>query len=113
MPSTMSIFIKKKIFWVPILLILLGWVGLAKANEVNKSAIALLIAKNEAGNTVGTGSGFVIEPEGTFVTNYHVLVDAYSVKAYFPNGDQVDVKGIYKIDRARDFAILKLSEGLY
>ena len=109
----MSILSKKKIFWVPVLLIFLGWVGPAIANEVNKSAIALLIAKNEAGKTVGTGSGFVIQPEGTLVTNYHVLVDAYSVKAYFQNGDQVDVKGIYKIDRTRDFAILKLSEGLY
>ena len=109
----MIILIKKKIFWVSVLLIFLGWVGSAIANEVNKSAIALLIGKNEAGKTVGTGSGFVIQPEGTLVTNYHVLVDAYSVKAYFPNGDQVDVKGIYKVDRIQDFAILKLSEGLY
>ena len=113
MPLAMSFFIKKKIFWASVLLILLGWIGSTKANEVNKSAIALLIAKNELGTTVGTGSGFVIQPEGTLVTNYHVLVDAYSVKAYFQNGDQVDVKGIYKIDRVSDFAILKLSEGLY
>ena len=109
----MSILIKKKIFWAPVLLIFLGWVGSAIANEVNKSAIALLIAKNETGKTVGTGSGFVIQPEGTLATNYHVLVDAHSVKAYFPNGNQVDVKGIYKIDRTRDFAILKLTESSY
>tara|TARA_B100000686_G_scaffold80033_1_gene86337 strand:+ start:1132 stop:2499 length:1368 start_codon:yes stop_codon:yes gene_type:complete len=109
----MRFFIRKIIFGVPVLLVLLVLVEPAKANEVNKSAIALLIAKNETGKTVGTGSGFVIKPEGTLVTNYHVLVNAYSVKAYFPNGDQVDVKGIYKIDRTRDFAILKLSEGLY
>ena len=64
MPSTMSILIKKKIFWVLALLIFLAWVGSAIANEVNKSAIALLIAKNEAGKTVRTGSGFVIKPEG-------------------------------------------------
>ena len=109
----MKFFIKKKVLWGSILFILLGWLGTAKAYEVNKSAIALLIAKNEAGKTVGTGSGFVIQPEGTLVTNYHVLVDAHSVKAYFPNGNQVDVKGIYKIDRNRDFAILKLSDGFY
>ena len=65
----MSFFIKKKFIWVPVLLILLGWIGPAKASEVNKIAIALLIAKNEAGKTVGTGSGFVVQPEGLLVTN--------------------------------------------
>ena len=75
--------------------------------------MALLIAKNETGKTVGTGSGFVVQPDGTLVTNYHVLVDAHSVKAYFPNGTQVDVIGIRNIDRVRDFAILELAKGYY
>ena len=49
----MNFCINKKIFWASILLILLGWMEAAKANEVNKNAIALLIAKNEIGKTIG------------------------------------------------------------
>ena len=104
---------QKNVVFASILLILFGWLSPAIAHEVNKSAVVLLVAKNKAGKTVGTGSGFVIQPEGTITTNYHVLVDAYSVKAYFQNGNQVDVTGIYKIDRKKDFAILKLTEGAY
>ncbi len=95
------------------LLLSLCLLSSASAHEVNKNAVALLIAKDKAGKTVGTGSGFVVQPEGTLVTNYHVLVDAHSVKAYFPNGIQADVKGIHKIDRTKDFAILKLDDGFY
>jgi tetratricopeptide (TPR) repeat protein len=85
----------------------------ANAYEVNKNAVALLIAKDKAGKTVGTGSGFVARPEGTLITNYHVLVDAYTVEVQFPDGSQADIEGIYKVDRAQDFAILKLKKGFY
>jgi tetratricopeptide (TPR) repeat protein len=113
MSSTMKFFHQKKLIFSCTIFLLLGWVSLTDAYEVNKSAVALLIAKNETGKTLGTGSGFVVQPDGTLVTNYHVLVDAHSVKAYFPNGTQVDVIGIRKIDRVRDFAILKLAKGFY
>ena len=85
----------------------------ASAHEVNKNAIALLIAKDKAGKTVGTGSGFVARPEGTLVTNYHVLVDAHTIDVHFPNGSHSEVTGIFKVDRAKDFAIVKLKEGFY
>ncbi|HCG71765.1 MAG TPA: hypothetical protein DE038_00510, partial [Nitrospina sp.] len=100
----MKFFHHKNIIFSYTIFLLLGWVSLTSAHEVNKGAVALLIAKNETGKTVGTGSGFVVQPDGTLVTNYHVLVDAHSVKAYFPNGTQVDVIGIRNIDRVRDFA---------
>ena len=87
--------------------------GSASGYEVNKNAIALLIAKDKAGKTVGTGSGFVAHPEGILVTNYHVLVDALTIDVHFPDGSHTDVEGIFKVDRARDFAILKLKEGFY
>jgi tetratricopeptide (TPR) repeat protein len=87
--------------------------GLASGYEVNKNAVALLIAKDKAGKTVGTGSGFVANPEGTLVTNYHVLVDAYTIDVHFPDGSHSNVEGIFKVDRSKDFAILKLKQGFY
>ncbi len=53
----------------------------AQAYEVNKNAVVLLIAKDSTGRTLGTGTGFIVKPEGVLVTNYHVLVDAASVEA--------------------------------
>ena len=103
----------KKLLLYYVILVSLVWINITNAHEVNKNAVALLIAKNKAGKTVGTGSGFIVKPEGTLLTNYHVLVDAHSVKAHLPNGTKVNVKKIYKVDRIKDFAILKLEEGLY
>ena len=87
--------------------------GTVSAYEVNKNAVALLIAKDKAGKTVGTGSGFVARPEGTLVTNYHVLVDAHTIDVRFPDGSHSEVAGIFKVDRVRDFAIVKLKKGFY
>ncbi len=83
------------------------------AYEVNKSAIVLLITQDEKGQNLGTGTGFIVKPDGTLITNYHVLVDAVSVEAIFPNGDRVPVKGAVSVDRSRDFSILKLEGDLY
>ena len=79
------------------------WANVTSSHEVNKNAVALIIAKNKAGKTVGTGSGFIVKPEGTLLTNYHVLVDAHSVKVHLPNGIKAEVKEIYKIDRIKKF----------
>ena len=104
---------RKKLILYCFILLSLAWLNAPYAHEVNKNAIVLLIAKNKAGKTVGTGSGFIIKPEGTLVTNYHVIVDAHSVKVHLPNGIKVDIQEIYKIDRIKDFAILKMEAGLY
>lgn len=90
-----------------------GWYSHTLAHEVNKSAIALLVSKGKSGNTISTGTGFVVKPNGTLVTNYHVLVDAVSMDAIFSNGNAVPVEKILKVDRVKDFAVLKLKEGFY
>ena len=83
------------------------------SHEVNKNAIVLLVIKGNKGQTLGTGTGFIVKPDGTLVTNYHVLVDAVSVEAIFRNGDRVPVQGMVSLDRSRDFSVLKLEGNLY
>ncbi len=83
------------------------------SHEVNKNAIVLLVTKGDKGQTLGTGTGFIVKPDGTLITNYHVLVDALSVEAIFQNGDRVQVQGVVSVDRGRDFSILKLEGDLY
>ena len=83
------------------------------ANSVNKGAIVLLIAKDSTGKILGTGTGFIVKPEGTLVTNYHVLVDAATVDVVMSNSDRVQVKSILKVDRSKDFALLQLPKDFY
>ena len=85
----------------------------ALGDEVNKNAIVLLVAQNGQGQTLGTGTGFIVKPDGTLITNYHVLVDAASVEAIFRNGDRVPVQGVVSLDRNMDFSVLKLDGDLY
>lgn len=104
---------KKITLFITCSLLLSGWYSQAFAHEVNKSAIALLVSKSKSGATISTGTGFVVRPNGTLVTNYHVLVDAVSVDAIFQNGSRAPVEKILKVDRVKDFAVLKLKEGFY
>ena len=102
-----------------LVLFLVFWATLAifahsiQANSVNKSAVVVLIAKDSAGEILGTGTGFIVKPEGTLVTNYHVLLDATAIEAIMFNGDRVPVKSILKVDRTKDFALLQLPKGVY
>ena len=84
-----------------------------EASSVNKSAIVLLVAKDSTGKILGTGTGFIVKPEGILVTNYHVLLDAAIIQAVMSNGDKVQVNSILKVDRVKDFALLQLAEGAY
>lgn len=81
--------------------------------EVNKNAIVLIATYDQAGETLATGSAFLVDPEGTLVTNYHVLLDAYSANAVFLDGRSVPVEMIVKVDRTKDFAILKIKKDFY
>ena len=83
------------------------------AYAVNKSAVVLLVAKDSARKMLGTGTGFIVKPEGVLVTNYHVLLDAADITAVMSSGDRVKVKSVLKVDREKDFALLQLTEGAY
>ena len=57
----------------------------------------------------GNGSGFVVDQEGTLVTNYHVIEDATSATVLFANGMRGTIDGVWHTDPERDIAILKLN----
>ena len=106
--------IKKSIGLIAICtLILTISVQFVQGDVANKSAVVLLIAKNSAGEILGTGTGFIVKPEGVLVTNYHVLIDTAAIQAVTPNGDRFKVESVLKVDRVKDFALLQLEEGAY
>ena len=60
------------------------------------------------GKATASGSGFFIDTDGTAVTNYHVINDAYSAKIVTVTGSVYDVKSVLGYDEENDLAILKI-----
>ncbi len=59
-----------------------------------------------------TGSGFVINSDGTILTNYHVVENAVKVTVSFEHGKAVEAKVVGK-DPSNDLAVLRIpTEGL-
>jgi S1-C subfamily serine protease len=59
-----------------------------------------------------TGSGFVINNDGTILTNYHVVENAVKVTVSFEHGKTVEAKVIGK-DPSNDLAVLRIpTEGI-
>jgi S1-C subfamily serine protease len=60
------------------------------------------------GQPSGTGSGFLISPEGFLVTNSHVVAQAESIKVALQDGRTFDAE-LRGDDPATDIALLKIS----
>jgi tetratricopeptide (TPR) repeat protein len=90
------------------------WSG-APAGALDVSAVAadcgpavVLITTYEGEVEVALGSGFVVEADGTVVTNYHVIRGADRAKVKFTDGRHFTAKGVYAYDAARDVAVLAI-----
>ena len=53
------------------------------------------------------GSGFFIKDNGTFVTNYHVIEEAYSIKIKTSDSTEYKVTRVLYFDKQKDIAILQ------
>lgn len=72
-----------------------------------KSTVLIQVG-DTAGRLVGSGTGFIVSPDGVIATNYHVVKDARSVRVHLSNGDIYD--DVFKItdDPRRDIAVLRI-----
>ena len=58
----------------------------------------------------GVGSGFVIDSNGTILTNYHVIGEAEKISVTLSDGKSYDAKVIGK-DQKTDIAVIKIDAG--
>lgn len=58
-------------------------------------------------NSSSLGSGFVIDPDGTVVTNNHVIEDADNIEVIFPDGRRLKAE-LLGADPKTDLAVLKI-----
>lgn len=72
------------------------------------NSVLYLEMYDEAGELIGTASGFVIEDGNTLVTNYHVIEDAYSIVVWSADGKKsYKAETLLAYDEKEDLAILK------
>jgi serine protease Do len=55
----------------------------------------------------GLGTGFIVEPQGLILTNYHVVADADELKVTLNDGRSVNAKRVGQ-DERNDLAVIKL-----
>jgi Flp pilus assembly protein TadD len=71
-------------------------------------SVGAVAAYDAGGKAFSHGSGFVIEGNGAFVTSYHILSNAATVRVMLA-GKMYEVEGVLFADRENDVVILKLS----
>jgi serine protease Do len=60
--------------------------------------------------TASAGSGFVVDPDGVILTNWHVVAGAYEIFVTFADGSRYDAE-ILNAARIVDLALLKIDAG--
>lgn len=78
--------------------------------QVSPAVVTINVSNNYT-NTTGIGTGFIVNKDGTLVTNYHVIENSNSVKVTFNNG-QTATATIIATDKENDLAILKINESI-
>lgn len=78
-----------------------------KIYERNSPAVVLINTYDEYGKALSTGSGCQLNEEGLIVTNYHVIIGAYSADLIFSDQTKYKVKYVYAFDKVYDLALLK------
>src|SRR5713101_1025031 len=73
-------------------------------------AVVRIIVRDQTGEELGSGSGFVVSSDGKIVTNYHVvhIPGTTQAEARFTDGASYQVHGVLATDPDKDLAVLKL-----
>lgn len=86
-----------------------GEYGAEYVSEKASPCVFYIEIYDSKGNATASGSGFFIAADGTAVTNYHVIEDAYSAKITTVTGNTYDVSRLLGYDEDRDLAIIQVS----
>jgi hypothetical protein len=70
-------------------------------------AVVFIGNANRKGEVESIGSGFVVDPNGTIVTNYHVIQGAHALQVKMLDGEIYDRVDVIDHDERRDLAAFK------
>jgi hypothetical protein len=109
---------KSLLIWVPVLFSFGACARMAAQTPLSTAAIAAratpatvtILTFDALGDTLGQGSGFFfIRPDGTLLTNWHVMAGAYRAHVILASGRWYEQVTVLEADSATDLAILKVS----
>ncbi|MDO8126120.1 MAG: tetratricopeptide repeat protein [Candidatus Brocadiales bacterium] len=82
-----------------------------KPGEIAKkygAAVVFITSFDKESKALGAGNGFIIDPNGIVVTNYHYINGAATAWVKLMDGAHYQVEGILGADRDRDVVVLKV-----
>jgi S1-C subfamily serine protease len=71
-------------------------------------AVVFIGNVNRKGEVESIGSGFIVDPNGTIVTNYHVIEGASALQVKTLDGEIYDRVDVVDHDQRRDLAVIKI-----
>ncbi len=83
-------------------------VAFVTSTVVQKTESPFLFGQESQGQDEDTGSGIVVNGDGTILTNYHVVENAIKVTVSFEKGKSVEAK-VLGTDPSNDLAVLRIS----
>lgn len=77
--------------------------------SAGKSVVEITVSGQSLGGLTptGSGSGFVVDPSGLILTNYHVVADARAISVRFTDGSTRSAQ-VLGTDQGNDLALLKV-----
>lgn len=69
-------------------------------------AILAIIIRDDKGEAVSFGTGFLVRATGVVVTNFHVVKGARHAQALLKNGEIFDIVSVLDYDERRDLAVV-------
>jgi S1-C subfamily serine protease len=72
------------------------------------ASLLMVRALGARGDTVGLGTGFVVSPDGLFITNYHVIEEAARLQVSLLDGGTWTDVSLVAGDPASDLALMQL-----
>ena len=99
--------------WLPLILVSVPLVAaempdLRTLAKQARPAVYLLAIQDEDGEVKGSGTGFLVSPDGLLVTNHHVVTGGKRIVAKAENGGLFPVIRVLATDPANDLALLQL-----
>lgn len=76
--------------------------------DTASKGVVLISTFGNGQQTLGVGSGFLIDQSGLVASNFHVLRGALRAEVEFHSGERIPVKGIRAYDEAADLVILEI-----
>jgi S1-C subfamily serine protease len=82
--------------------------GAAEIYKKASPAVVLIETYNAKGEVASAGSGFLVQPDGVIVTNYHVIAHTKQATVRLANQDAFDAVEVLDLDKRKDIAVIKI-----